>query len=744
MTTQDEATERISILLQAKDKDLARAIDRSNKLLAKFEKQAGRSATRSGQAIERGFARMGGSLKTFAAGAVVGVIGSSMSDVVSKSRDVVRGIAEIGDQAKRAGVNVGDFQEWKYVAEQNRIGIDQMVDGLKELNLRADEFITTGKGPAAEAFERLGFSGAQLAEDLKNPSDLLVEIVARLGEMDRAAQIRVSDEVFGGSAGERFVELISQGEAGLRQTIQRAHEVGAVMDTEMIRKASDLDRKFNDLAIRAASVGKSLAVSVADSVTTALESLSELDGLGSSTMADQAASLTGNPEVASVLARDGEAAAEAARQIDILASARERLADNAAVTAHELMAVVEVLDQIGEVETANRLDDVVDLMMQIATEATTGKGESEALRDRLREAGGAADTALGNISAIDDISLDSAKKTVAGLLGLLRQAATAAAEIESLVPADDVTIGPSSRRGMRGGRQYPSRLAPTTSLRPRAAPSSIDAFDGDTGGGGGGGGGQSFSDEVRRIQERTMALEAEAAALALVAASGGKYATSIEYARKKAELLVAAQREGREITPALRAEIDALAQSYAAAAQATDLINTRIELMQDHAQAGADAMTDLFMGIMDGADGAKSALANLLLQMARVQAQNVFTSFSGSGGFFGLLGGLLTPASAVAAVPAASKISLPTAAATIGKLPEAQIAAPTGKSALALNVSIDLTGVNGDQAIAEIAEDAVKRGILVAAPEIQRGAVSASLRATDAAMRKTKRFGGNL
>lgn len=638
MTTQDEATERIAILLQAKDKDLARAIDRSNKLLAKFEKQAGRSATRSGQAIERGLARMGGSLKTFAAGAVAGVIGTSLAEVVTKSRDVVRGIAEIGDQAKRSGVNVEDFQEWKYVAEQNRIGIDQMVDGLKELNLRADEFIMTGKGPAAEAFERLGFTGTQLAEALKNPSELLVDIIARLGKMDRAAQIRVADEVFGGSAGERFVELISQGEAGLRHTIQRAHEVGAVMDSEMIRKADELDRKFNDLATSAANIGKRLAVGVASGVTAALDSLSVLEDLAPGAMADQAASLTGNPDVAGVLARDGAAAAAAARQVDILAAARERLADEAAATAHELTAVVEVLDQIGEVETANQLDDLIDLMTQIATEAATGKGESEALRDRLREAGGAAETALDNISAIDGISLDSAKKAVAGLLGLLRQAATAAAEIESLVPADDVTIGPSARRGARSGRQYASRLAVTRSPRPRSAPTSIDAFDT---GSGGGGGGQSFSDEVRRIRERTQALEAEAAALALVAASGGKYATSIEYARKKAELLTAAQREGKKITPELERQIDDLARAYAEAANSAELANDHLERVHENAQAGADAMTELFMGIMDGADGAKAALANLLMQIARVQAQKAFSSASG-GGFFGWLGGLLS------------------------------------------------------------------------------------------------------
>ena len=43
-------------------------------------------------------------------------------------------LAEVGNEAKRAGVSVQAFQEWKYVAEQSRIAVDSLVDGLKELN----------------------------------------------------------------------------------------------------------------------------------------------------------------------------------------------------------------------------------------------------------------------------------------------------------------------------------------------------------------------------------------------------------------------------------------------------------------------------------------------------------------------------------------------------------------------------------------------------------------------------------
>ncbi|WP_297105137.1 phage tail tape measure protein [uncultured Devosia sp.] len=179
------------------------------------------------------------------AGLVTGLVANA---TVQQVRDVARGVAEVGDAAKRAGLDIRAFQELKYVAEQNRIGVDQLVDGIKELNLRADEFITTGGGSAAEAFERLGYNAERLREKLKDPSALFSEIIGKLQSLDRAAQIRVMDEIFGGSAGELFVQLIEQGEQGIRDTITAATELGAVLDEDLVKKADDLDRKFSEIA----------------------------------------------------------------------------------------------------------------------------------------------------------------------------------------------------------------------------------------------------------------------------------------------------------------------------------------------------------------------------------------------------------------------------------------------------------------------------------------------------------------
>lgn len=273
--------ERLVVLLEARIRDFEKRMQQaerqgtrtyrkleadSAKATAAMEADMTRSSGRIAQALGNVTSTIGAFGKGFVGGVAGGIAAVGLSGVAEAARNAARDIAAIGDEADRAGVSLTAFQEWRYVAEKNRIGIDAMIDGLKELNLRADEFVVTGEGAAAEAFGRLGYSAGELREKLKDPSALLLEIIGRLGELDRAAQIRIADEVFGGSAGERFVELIDQGRDGISQTIDEAHALGQVMDEDLIRKAEDLDGVFNQVtstvgsALKAAIVEASVAL----------------------------------------------------------------------------------------------------------------------------------------------------------------------------------------------------------------------------------------------------------------------------------------------------------------------------------------------------------------------------------------------------------------------------------------------------------------------------------------------------
>ncbi|RVH98815.1 tail tape measure protein, partial [Sinorhizobium meliloti] len=214
------------------------------------------------------------SLAGGAAGVITGIISAS---AVGAIRDAASALASVGDEARRAGLDVKSFQELKYVAEQNRVGVDALTDGIKELNLRADEFIVTGGGSAAEAFQRLGYSAEDLKRKLEDPADLFTEIIGRLGDLDKAAQIRVMDEIFGGTGGEQFVQLIEAGEAGIRDTIKAANDLGIVLDEKMIEQAEEIDRQFNAIATTVGTNLKAAIVSAVASLGQFIDSFNEFE-----------------------------------------------------------------------------------------------------------------------------------------------------------------------------------------------------------------------------------------------------------------------------------------------------------------------------------------------------------------------------------------------------------------------------------------------------------------------------------
>lgn len=203
-----------------------------------------RSSSRINQALASTSTRIGSFAKSFAVGFAGGMVATVFAGFSRNLDGMIRQIAQIGDEAKRAGVDVEAFQQWGYVARLNRIDIGALTDGFKELNLRADEFVITGKGSAAEAFQRLGFTAAELKQKLKDPSALMLEIIGRLEGLDKAAQIRIADEIFGGTGGERFVELLGQGEAGIRKVMNEAKSAGVVIDAELVKRADELDKRF--------------------------------------------------------------------------------------------------------------------------------------------------------------------------------------------------------------------------------------------------------------------------------------------------------------------------------------------------------------------------------------------------------------------------------------------------------------------------------------------------------------------
>ncbi|SLN19925.1 hypothetical protein ROJ8625_00698 [Roseivivax jejudonensis] len=660
--------ERLIVALEARIRDFERNMQKAERQGTKtytglrrnsrgtataMERDMIRSTTRINQALAATSTRIGAMGRAFAAGAVA----AGMAAITTGARTAIRSMADLEAQAQRAGVSVTAFQELKFVAEQNRIDVDSMVDGLKELQLRADEFIQTGKGPAEEAFRRLGYGARDLERQLERPEQLFLDIIDRLEGLDRAAQIRVADEVFGGTGGERFVQLLSQGDEGVRQLMSRAHELGIVMDEETIAKAAELDRKFAEVSARVSTMAKTVVVELAD----ALDDAFTVDGADQVlTQLERLQQLTGETSLAPV----GE---EQAASLEDLALRYKELTADAYGLSSALFEISAELAAAGYGNAALDLEAMAREIEGTATAFRDGRIDAETFRGEIETTTSAAGDTVEALGEIDGVSFGGVISRIGGLIGALAQAAAQARQTRAEVEA---AAGASSG-GDSGAKVYSGRgsdprlymggrdgsLAPETSPRPQLP--SVNASFGipdpepTTGGGGGGSGGggsarqklDEYQQEIERTRKNVAELQAEATALVAVAESGREFGDAIEYARKKAELLYAAQEAGKAVTPELKAEIDELALAYSNAGVAAEGAATRLEKMEEHAERGAERMADLFLGILSGSQSAGDALRALLIEIAKVQVRTAFLNAAeagGGGGIFGFLGKLLS------------------------------------------------------------------------------------------------------
>lgn len=158
--------------------------------------------------------------------------------------------------------------------------------------------------------------------------------------------------------------------------------------------------------------------------------------------------------------------------------------------------------------------------------------------------------------------------------------------------------------------------------------------------------------EIEQIKERTATLQAETAAQAQINPLIDDYDYAITKARATQELLNAAKKAGIEITPALKEQINGLAEGYAhATAEANKLAESQ-EQAREAADFFKNSMLDAFQSMVPTIETGNKALDKFLntLIEAVIQAtllgKGPLAGMFGGGGIFkggGLLGGSIIP-----------------------------------------------------------------------------------------------------
>lgn len=179
--------------------------------------------------------------------AVAGAMAAAVAGAaVALVNDFTETAVEADTLAKRVGVTTQELQKLSYAASAFGVEQDALVDGLKELSLRTDEFVKTGEGSGKESFQRLGLGAKQLGKYTNDTAGLFDLLLTKLrGVQDAAARQRLADELFGGTAAEQFIPMLTASAESIDALKQEAVDLGIVMSDESVKaaKAYSLEMK---------------------------------------------------------------------------------------------------------------------------------------------------------------------------------------------------------------------------------------------------------------------------------------------------------------------------------------------------------------------------------------------------------------------------------------------------------------------------------------------------------------------
>lgn len=217
--------------------------------------------------------RMGSVLGTAGGAAAigVGVAAVAMGALVKSSADAMDATH---DMAERLGTSTEALSRLGYAAKLSGVDASTLEGSLDKMNVRLGEIAQTGKGPAADALNKLGISAADLAE--KDPSEAFHTLVGAIGSIENPAKRAATAVDIFGKSGTGLVGLAAQGKDGLAALEAEADKLGATVSGLDAAKIGEMNDGFDRISTAVGGVGNAIAGKVAPYIAVALEKTLDL------------------------------------------------------------------------------------------------------------------------------------------------------------------------------------------------------------------------------------------------------------------------------------------------------------------------------------------------------------------------------------------------------------------------------------------------------------------------------------
>ena len=225
------SAEQLNVILTAKDREFTRAMERSQRQVARFARKSQQDLSKTGAA----FVALKRAVMPLAAALGARALVNGLTNVVAAMDD-------IGKTADRIGITTDALQELRAVAESAGVEQGALDSSIEKLGKGLAE-AAMGIGTAKYALDELNLSANDLMA--MGLDGAMAEIADAVNDVsDPMQRTALATQLFGRS-GAPMLNLLAEGSDGMARMRQEARDLGIVMDEGLIRGAEEAQTKLD-------------------------------------------------------------------------------------------------------------------------------------------------------------------------------------------------------------------------------------------------------------------------------------------------------------------------------------------------------------------------------------------------------------------------------------------------------------------------------------------------------------------
>lgn len=193
--------------------------------------------------------------------AVVGGATAAAGALVKFAESSASTADHVDKMSQKIGISRQAYQELDFICSQSGTSVDSLQAGMKSL-VSAMDGAASGTASNVEQFNKLGVSVTNADGSLRSSEEVMWETLSALQSMDNETEkARLATELFGRS-GTELLPLLNSESGSLEEMKQQAHDLGLVLDDELIDSGVSLTDTIDQMKRSFGSIVTQLGASL--------------------------------------------------------------------------------------------------------------------------------------------------------------------------------------------------------------------------------------------------------------------------------------------------------------------------------------------------------------------------------------------------------------------------------------------------------------------------------------------------